>query len=337
MKIINLVGVFLICGISTPCALKDKDTPNKLIIDKKEALYEKTNNTILDIPFWSVYAPEQDFIYNASFIFSNFQLNYETIDNTFNGIYLNSLFFKTALQISTTDYDNTIEIQNYTFIENNITLNKNIEFNNSYGYLDLSTLINLESTSGHLGIAPYYKSAVELFYRTSNTYELLWNADQESMTNLFLAFMIWLDGNSEQIIADTGVQNIYNGYFTNYSGSLTLIDFNDLKQFYDYGYNVGDTEGYGRGTIDGYNTGYEQGYNVGESNGYEMGHEIGYESGYIDGNDGKGDFNFVWLTTLFNSLNAILSVEILNGFHLWYLFSIPLVVALIVGIMKLLR
>lgn len=335
MKIINLVGVFLISSFSTPCALKD--TPNNLIIEKKEALYGSINNTILDIPFWAVYAPEQDFIYNASFILSDFRLNYETVDNTFNGIYLNSLYFKTALQISTTDYDNTTEIQYYTFIENNITLNKNIDFNNNYGYLDLNTLMNLESTSGHLGIAPYYNTDVELFYRTSSTYELLWTADQDSMTNIFLSFLIWLDGNTEQIIADTGVQNIFNGYITYFRGSLTLIDFNNLKQFYDFGFNVGDTEGYGRGTIDGYNTGYEQGYNVGESNGYSMGFDIGYESGYTDGNEGKGDFDFVWLTTLFNSLNAILSVEILNGFRLWYLFAIPLVVALIVGVMKLLR
>lgn len=334
MKIINLVGVFLICSFSTPCALKD--TPNNLIIEKKSANYNKERIDELCLPIWNVFNAERDFVWGANIIFNQFTINYSTVDNTFERVQLNSFSFRTTLEVFTIDYDNTREIQYTSFIDKSVQLNSSITFNDNYGYLLFGGSLKLLDNSGDIGIGPVYRGTLELTYFGGSIVQF-WGTTSDPIANIYLSFLIWLSANSNQVISDTGIQNIYSGYVLNYSSILTLIDFNELKQFYDYGYNIGDTEGYGRGTIDGYNTGYEQGYNVGESNGYSMGFDIGYESGYIDGNEGRGDFDFVWLTTLFSSLNAILSVEILNGFRLWYLFAVPLVVALIVGVMKLLR
>lgn len=334
MKIINLVGVFLICSFSTPCALKD--TPNNLNIDKKSANYTKEKVDQLCLPIWNVFSPSRDFVWGANIIFNQFNISYSTVDNTFERVQLNSFSFRTTLEIFTIDYDITKEIQYTSFVDKSVNLDTIINFNNNYGSLYFSGGLNLLNNTGELGIGPAYSGIIGLTY-LGGSINTLWETTSDPIANIYILFLTWLSQNSSQVIYDTGIQNIYNGYVLNYESILTIIDFNELKQFYDYGYNVGDTEGYGRGTIDGYNTGYEQGYNVGESNGYSMGFDIGYESGYIDGNEGQGDFDFVWLTTLFSSLNAILSVEILNGFKLWYLFSIPLVVALIVGVMKLLR
>lgn len=337
MKIISLIGVFLICGLSFP-PNAPKDTPINLNITKKEATITELPRDKICLPIWNVFAPDRPFVYSANIIFDNFNIDYDTIDNTFNEITLNNFSFNTTLEIISIDYDNTIEVQYTTTIPTAVYINQNITFNNNYGEIGFAGSLKLLNTSGSLGIGPLYQGNIYLIYisDSSNSQEL-WHTATEPIYNIYMTFIQWLNINSSQIISDTGITNIYNGYVLNYETYDTLIDFSEYKYYYDYGYNVGDTEGYGRGTMEGYNTGYEQGYNVGESNGYSMGFDVGYESGYIDGNEGQGDFNFVWLTTLFSSLNAILSVEILNGFRLWYLFAVPLVVALIVGVMKLLR
>ena len=335
MKIINLVGVFLISSFSTPYALKD--TPNNLIIEKKEANITELSNDNLCLPLWSVFNPDRDFIYSANIIFSGFQLDYDTVGNSFDEVIVNSFRFTTSLEILTIDYDNTVEIQYSQTIETRRDINQTIIFNEDYGELIFGGSLELSNTGSSTGLGPNYQGQVYLAYLNNHEISLLWSSATEPIYNIYIYFITWLQQNINQVKIDTGLDNVLTGYTLNYQTNITLIDYSEYKTFYDFGYSIGDTEGYGRGTIDGYNTGYEQGYNVGESNGYSMGFDIGYESGYTDGNEGKGDFDFVWLTTLFSSLNTILSVEILNGFKLWYLFAVPLVVALIVGVMKLLR
>lgn len=48
-------------------------------------------------------------------------------------------------------------------------------------------------------------------------------------------------------------------------------------------------------------------------------------------------FNFEWLSSIFDSLSAVLNIELFNGFRLWYLIGIPAFILLIYGVLKFFR
>lgn len=76
---------------------------------------------------------------------------------------------------------------------------------------------------------------------------------------------------------------------------------------------------------------------------YNKGFDSGYTSGYADGKASaqqeiqQDSFNTSWLTSLFNSISNILSIEIFNGFKIWYALGIPLFLSFIFIILKFFR
>ena len=173
MKIISLIGVFLICGLSFP-PNAPKDTPINLNITKKEATITEMPRDKICLPIWNVFVPEKPFVYSASIIFDNFNIDYDTVDNTFNEITLNNFSFDTTLEIISIDYDNTIEVQYTTTIPTAVYINQNITFNNNYGEIGFAGSLKLLNTSNVIGIGPLYQGNIYLIYISFGAQNLIY-------------------------------------------------------------------------------------------------------------------------------------------------------------------
>lgn len=86
---------------------------------------------------------------------------------------------------------------------------------------------------------------------------------------------------------------------------------------------------------------YDDGYNAGYNNGYNTGYNTGYDIGFIAGQGTNTNVEtahaFDYISTAFNSVAGILSIEVLPHITLGTCFSIPLVFVLIMTIFKLVR
>lgn len=76
---------------------------------------------------------------------------------------------------------------------------------------------------------------------------------------------------------------------------------------------------------------------IGEAyaNGYNDGLDIGFENGVQQAEEQS--FSLDWLNVIFNSVNQFLNIEIINGFKLWYLFGVPLIISFVFMILKMFR
>lgn len=107
---------------------------------------------------------------------------------------------------------------------------------------------------------------------------------------------------------------------------------NDDLLNYDKGYQ----QGYDLGYDDGYRIawdGYQSQINTAYSNGYD----VGYDVGYIDGVDSDGVNAFGLLGQAFDAVSDVLSIEILPGFQLWVLVTTPLIIAVVIVVVKLIK
>lgn len=98
--------------------------------------------------------------------------------------------------------------------------------------------------------------------------------------------------------------------------------------------------GYNDGLLDGYDNGYDNAYNDGFDIGYDVGLGAGYDNGYARGyNDGvASDFNaWSWLTAVFSSMGALLSIQLLPGVTIGGIAVLVLVLTLLPFLIKLLK
>lgn len=115
-------------------------------------------------------------------------------------------------------------------------------------------------------------------------------------------------------------ENVVSGptlYFANF---LQLSIPSAPTSFVDFGEQTGQS------------LGYQNGYTAGKADG-EL---IGYQNGYAAGTS-ESEYSVSWVSSVFNSVNDFLNLEPLPGFKLWYIFGIPLVIALVLGVLKFLR
>lgn len=96
------------------------------------------------------------------------------------------------------------------------------------------------------------------------------------------------------------------------------------KGFYDFGFDFG----YAAGVSESQHLGYSEGYDQGQLDGYNAGYAAGVS---------ESEYSVSWVSSVFNSVNDFLNLEPLPGFKLWYIFGIPLVIALVLGVLKFLR
>jgi hypothetical protein len=92
--------------------------------------------------------------------------------------------------------------------------------------------------------------------------------------------------------------------------------------------------------IEGYDNGYDTGYSLGDSQGYLDGFEFGYESGFEDGfnelnNTASGLFQI--LGSAFTAIGSIFNIMILPGITIGMLVFVPIIFALLLFIIKILR
>ena len=72
---------------------------------------------------------------------------------------------------------------------------------------------------------------------------------------------------------------------------------------------------------------YINGFNDGNINGFNDGYKEGYKSGVKDTSATISEQT--WLTSIFKTIDACLSIEIFPKFKLWYLISIPIMFSLV--------
>lgn len=298
MKIINLIGVFFLVSFS-PINNNLKETPTNLSIEKKSL-----NN---DEPF----------------VFDNPK--------------------KVVGLIKTTSSYRMIAISSHFEISTLSNDYSNLQFYFEFDFY-ISSIIGANTTSGssvyytHYESSYFTASATDFFEEESLTIEIVTDFD----SNKYLNYYIEINSSPATLLEyhSSAISLNSNDYFSTtniYYVELAYyqIEFYNINttfnEIYDYGY----FNGYGKGSIDGYEQGETAGEITGYNNGYTDGFNIGYESGLLESDN--ANFEFSWLETLFNGANTIFSIEIFNGFKLWYLFAIPLIIALIVGVLKFLR
>lgn len=111
-----------------------------------------------------------------------------------------------------------------------------------------------------------------------------------------------------------------NSYFSNYN--LQLISNSNENVYRFYFDKVGEDLGYYNGYL----------------NGYLEGNDNGYTNGYQDGlQASNNDFSLEWLTSIFNSVNSFLQIQILPGLTILDIIKYPLIIAFIYFLFKLLR
>lgn len=111
-----------------------------------------------------------------------------------------------------------------------------------------------------------------------------------------------------------------NNYFSNYN--LQLISNSNENVYRFYFDKIGEDLGYYNGYL----------------NGYLEGNDNGYSNGYQDGLEASNnDFSTEWLTSIFNSVNSFLQIQILPGLTILDIIKYPLIIAFIYFLFKLLR
>lgn len=107
---------------------------------------------------------------------------------------------------------------------------------------------------------------------------------------------------------------------------------NNNSKNYEQGYDIGKQAGYDEG----YQTAYNQ-YQDGLNTAYSRGYDVGYDVGYIDGVDSDGVNAFGLIGQAFDAVSDVLSIEILPGFQLWVLVTTPLIIAVVIVVVKLIK
>lgn len=128
------------------------------------------------------------------------------------------------------------------------------------------------------------------------------------------------------------------GYAEGYQSGLNAGNLVAYEEGYQEGYNAGVdagySEGYTEGDADGYDRGASEGYNSGYDEGYSDGYNSGYDFGFVEGqNTDMTSTSF--LGGIIGGVVGILNLNILPGFTLGMLITIPLILGLFFWLFKL--
>lgn len=136
-----------------------------------------------------------------------------------------------------------------------------------------------------------------------------------------------------------------------YFGIEIFVKNDSLTNVYDNGFSEGAAATYDEA----YQAGFEKGELKGisetaadipgrEQAAYDRGYEAGEEKGFAEGFDeGYGaaessqSYGIDFFSSVLNSVGDFLNREIIPGFRLWYIIAIPMMIALVYGVLKLLR
>lgn len=80
-------------------------------------------------------------------------------------------------------------------------------------------------------------------------------------------------------------------------------------------------------------------YSLGDTNGYRRGYDSGYNLGYAEGQTGENAISPIWnvLTGIFNSVGAILSIELIPHIPIGLLIFVPLFFIMVMAILSIWR
>ena len=107
-----------------------------------------------------------------------------------------------------------------------------------------------------------------------------------------------------------------------------------LPDSFTYGYLY--KKGFSDGEKFGTSVGYDEGFQAGVSQGLTQGYDTGYAQGMIDSNyDSR--FGISFIRSAFDSVSSFFNIELIPGLKIWYLISVPVLLSVFYGVMKILR
>lgn len=164
--------------------------------------------------------------------------------------------------------------------------------------------------------------------RITNEYSLLFNIYTEEITTGIFSLFYDVEFTNGTIVFDPDFQSgriQYKYIYDYYSFNIPIL--NELTR--DWGNYLIDNS---------YNSGYTNGENEGFNSGYTTGKNEGFNSGYNKGfSDGEKVFDTNFLSEIFSETNDFFNIEIFPNLKLWYIIAGPLIVALIIAVLKVLR
>jgi hypothetical protein len=104
--------------------------------------------------------------------------------------------------------------------------------------------------------------------------------------------------------------------------------------------DLGTSVAYQEGETDGYNEGYFDGYDDGNFDGFENGYDAGFNDGYdvgYEANTAGNEGLFDMMASLFGGVGAVFNIYVLPSITLGMLVFVPIIFALLMFIIKILR
>ena len=247
---------------------------------------------------YPLYSMDFDYILSPSDITSDIPLSFRGDDYTH--IYKSDLYNAINNRIGSVSNNFTIKI--WLPIKNMRDLNIFAKGNN----------IKLLSSNG---------SIVYQYTQGNNIFDLTLPQDNRDFNFIELSFYDFDSINSNDIVLSVS----------------NSVDYTSFQNGFDEGKKVGYEEGSKDGYIEGKQNGVEEGSQQGYEKGLEEGESVGYEKGYSDGISSKGFNPFTLLSTAFDSVSKLLSVNVFGGITLATLVSIPLMFLVVLFILKLMK
>jgi hypothetical protein len=230
--------------------------------------------------------------------------------------------------------------------------------------LTITNTFNRSNTSWTSAFGGYYPSSSTIGSNTAVgtiSNKLFFNFDNQTNKNYLFYFDFSSTSSNEinlNVIYDTNQQKLYfNDNYVNkstlkqiYLPSYTTLEIStpstsglryfDAWYLKDLGlsasYTEGNEDGYYEGQEDGFDLGYGEGYEEGNADGYNEGYEIGYGDGFeanVAGNEGLFDM----MASLFGGVGAVFNIYVLPSITLGMLVFVPIIFALLMFIIKILR
>lgn len=177
--------------------------------------------------------------------------------------------------------------------------------------------LNITAKGNNIKLFSGSGSIVYQYTQGNNIFDLTLPQDNRDFNFIELSFY---DFNS--INADEVILSVSNS-----------VDFNSYQNGFDEGKKVG----YEEGSKDGYKEGKENGIKQGGEEGFQKGFDEGKKVGFQEGSLSKGFNPFTMVSTAFESVSKLLSVNIFGGITIATLVSIPFIFMVVLFILKLIK
>lgn len=293
--------VFVIVAMAvTPKSEGHHDNNSSEVVEKKTHYnaYVDNNYNYMGVSEFGYFTYYQNFIDNLK--------NYEYVFNT--GVSVSNFLLGQNLYIDTTSFD--IDLGNINSESGVFTKGADI----------LGVTLRIDATSD---ISEEFVVGFNVGWGTEWVYSQY----------------IYFD-NSKDLCVSNNIKQFNTNPETNLDGATIKYSLSDLgsllPRFDAYDNDQAYANGYAEGKREGYNTAVTQILNP-DSNQYQYIYDLGKQEGLVEGMRGTESNAFVVIGQAFASVGSVLSIEVMPNLPLWVLVFTPLIVAVVIVVVKLIK